>query len=140
KHQPCIYVANHQGSLDIATFGSFYPRKTVVIAKKEILYLPVLNLYFKAAGNLLIDRGNRSRAVASLAKAVRAIREKGASVWIFPEGTRNRTADPILPLKKGAFHMAIEAQVPVVPVICAPIRGILDWKAVRSGGVLRVRV
>ena len=141
KHQPCIYVANHQGALDILTFGSFFPRRTVVVGKKEIAYIPVLNLFFVAAGNVLVDRQKRTKAVASLGKAVKAIREKKSSVWVFPEGTRNRTDEAILPLKKGAFYMAVEAQVPIVPVISAPIRSLVNWEEGRhSRGVLRIRV
>jgi lysophosphatidate acyltransferase len=141
KHQPCVYVANHQGALDIPTFGSFYPANTVVIAKKEISYIPILNLYFVAAGNILVDRQKRTNAVASLSKAVATVKKRGASIWIFAEGTRNRTDQVMLPLKKGAFHMAVETQVPIVPIVSAPIKTVFDRKAKHLvGGTLKMKV
>ncbi len=58
----------------------------------------------------------------SLQHAAHVIRKKKTSVLMFPEGTRNRTEQPMLPFKKGAFHLAIEAQVPVVPIVIADYR------------------
>jgi lysophosphatidate acyltransferase len=141
KHQPCIYVANHQGALDIVTFGAIYPNNTVVIGKKEISYIPVLNVYFVAAGNILVDRKKRSSAVASLGKAINAIRKRDASVWIFPEGTRNRTENVMLPLKKGAFYMAVEAQIPVVPVVSGSLKSVFNRAERRlMRGTLKMKV
>jgi 1-acyl-sn-glycerol-3-phosphate acyltransferase len=135
KHQPCIYVANHQGALDILTFGTIYPKNSVVIAKREIAYIPVLNLYYIGAGNILIDRKKRQSAFASIEKAAQAVKEKKACVWLFPEGTRNRHRDvqTMLPLKKGAFYLAITTQVPIVPLVSGPISQVIDWKK----GILR---
>jgi 1-acyl-sn-glycerol-3-phosphate acyltransferase len=142
KHQPCIYVANHQGALDILTFGTIYPRNSIVIAKKEIAYIPILNLYYMGAGNILIDRQKQKRAFSSLAQAAKSVKEKGASVWLFPEGTRNRHRDReiMLPLKKGAFHLAVEAQVPIVPIVSGPISHVIDWKKkILKPGVVRLK-
>jgi 1-acyl-sn-glycerol-3-phosphate acyltransferase len=141
KHQPCIYVANHQGALDIATFGTVCPKNVVVIAKKEISYIPILNLYYIGAGNILIDRKKKQSAFASLEKAAAAIREKKACIWLFPEGTRNRHRDEqiMLPLKKGAFHLAISTQVPVVPLVSGPISHVVDWeKGILRKGVIKL--
>src|SRR5947209_7779001 len=80
-HQPCIYVSNHQGALDIAVLGSIYTQRTAVVGKKELLYIPFLGLYFVAARNIVIDRHKRSAAVATLSGAVNAIRERQVSVW-----------------------------------------------------------
>src|SRR5688572_10724511 len=71
RSQPCIYVANHQSNLDMATYGSFYPHRTIVIGKKELLWVPVFGLLFVAAGNILIDRNRRTKAVAGLSQAVK---------------------------------------------------------------------
>jgi 1-acyl-sn-glycerol-3-phosphate acyltransferase len=141
KHQPCVYVANHQGALDILTFGAIYPHNCVVIGKKEISYSPILNLYFVAAGNVLVDRQKRASAVASLGKAVDAVKKRNASIWIFAEGTRNRTKEIMLPLKKGAFYMAVEAQIPIVPVVSSLIKPVLDWdRGILKGGTIRMKV
>jgi 1-acyl-sn-glycerol-3-phosphate acyltransferase len=140
-HQPCIYVGNHQSGLDMATFGRIFPRRTVVIGKKELLWIPLFGLTFAAGGNLLIDRKRRVRAIAGLAQVVEAIRARGASVFIFPEGTRNRSSEPLLPFKKGAFYMAIHAGVPIVPIVSQPLGPLVSWKERRiRGGRLRLRV
>lgn len=138
--QPCIYVANHQSNFDAITYGSISVHRTVIIGKKELFWMPFFGLYFVAAGNILIDRNRKSQAVAGLTKATDAIRKRRISIWIFPEGTRNKGPDPLLPFKKGAFHMAIRAQVPVVPIVSAPLKPILGQ--IRKGGGrvdLRVR-
>jgi len=142
-YQPCVYLANHQGALDILTFGSLYPANSVVIAKKEIAWIPVLNLFYIGAGNILIDRKKKQSAHASIARAIEAVRQKKASVWLFPEGTRNRKRDveTILPLKKGAFHLAVESQIRIVPIVSGPIAHVVDWKkGVLKPGVVRLKV
>ena len=142
KHQPCIYVANHQSALDILTFGTIYPRNSVVIAKKEIAWIPILNLYYVAAGNILIDRQKRNSAFASINQAAKKVREKGASVWLFAEGTRNRKRDKevMLPMKKGAFYLAIETQCPIVPIVSGPIDHVINVKKhMLKPGVVKLR-
>ncbi len=139
--QPCIYVANHQSNLDIATFGVLYPRKTVVIGKKEVSWIPFFGLFYVAAGNVLIDRNKTSKAVAGLSQAVEAIQKKGVSIWIFPEGTRNLSGHGLLPFKRGAFHMAIQAGIPIVPIVSEPLSPFVNWKKkISRGGVFRIRV
>jgi 1-acyl-sn-glycerol-3-phosphate acyltransferase len=139
--QPCIYVANHQSGFDMATFGAIYPTRTIVIGKKELKWIPLFGLFFVAAGNIMIDRQRRTKAIAGLGQAVEAIRERGSSIWIFPEGTRNRTRELLQPFKKGAFYMAIEAGVPIVPIVSAPLEPVLNWRRKKvNGGTLRLRV
>jgi len=71
------------------------------------------------SGTVFIDRANRTNALATFDSAAKYITSKRQSVWIFPEGTRSYSSTPtMLPFKKGAFHLAIQAQVPIVPVIC----------------------
>ena len=141
SHQPCIYVANHQSGLDMATFGEIYPVHTYIIGKKELLFLPFFGIFFLAAGNLIINRKKRNQAVAGLHAAVEAIKNRKISIWIFPEGTRNSTGDTMLPFKKGAFHMAHQAQVPIVPFVCGPLIPLVDLrKRIAKKGKLRVRV
>lgn len=116
-NQPCIYVANHQSNMDIFTMSPAYPYRTVVIGKNELKWVPLFGWFFAGAGNIMIDRSNRQHSLAGLQSAAAYIREKGVSVWIFPEGTRNRGAAEMKPFKKGAFHLAIAAQVPIVPMV-----------------------
>jgi 1-acyl-sn-glycerol-3-phosphate acyltransferase len=139
--QPCVYTCNHQGAMDVPIFGWIYPVGAMVIGKRELLYIPIFNLFFLAAGNLAINRQKRNQAVAHLGVAAEAIKTRKISIWIFPEGTRNTSSEPMLPFKKGAFYMAIQAQVPIIPVVAAPMRPFWDSKnKIMRGGVMRVKV
>ncbi len=140
-HQPCIYVANHQSALDVPVFSKIYPKKTVAIGKKELIWIPLFGILFAACGNLLIHRKNPKKARRGIGQVTDTILEKGASVFIFPEGTRNRKMEGLLPFKKGAFHMACDANVPIVPIVVSSYRSLFDpqdkkWK----GGWVQIRV
>ncbi len=139
--EPCVFVTNHQSNLDMIICGSFYPRRCIVIGKKELLLIPLFGIFFAGAGNVLLDRKRKTKALGGLDQAVAIMKEKGVSIWIFPEGTRNRTEDCLQPFKKGAFHMAIRAQVPVVPIVIQPLKGLVDiWSGLLRSGTVRVRV
>ena len=139
--QPCIYIANHQSNLDMGTFGGIYPKQTVVIGKKELRWIPFFGLFFTAAGNVMIDRNKTTQALTGMSQAVDAIKSKQVSIWIFPEGTRNKAGKGLLPFKKGPFHMAMQADVPLVPLICSPLSHRVSWRERKiQGGVLKIRV
>ncbi|MGE4108999.1 MAG: lysophospholipid acyltransferase family protein, partial [Bacteriovoracia bacterium] len=114
---PCVYVANHQSGLDMAVYGTVFPKLGVMVGKRELVYVPILGWFFVGGGNVMINRGNRRSAVGSLAEAVDRIKRKGHSICIFPEGTRNKSLEGFLPFKKGAFYLAIDAQCPIIPVV-----------------------
>ncbi|MEK7690213.1 MAG: lysophospholipid acyltransferase family protein, partial [Bdellovibrionota bacterium] len=116
-----VYVMNHQSMLDIIHLGGFFPRNTVIIGKKELKFFPFLGMVLASTGNIFINRRQHSNSLAGLSRAVEEMRARGASVLIFPEGTRNRTRKGLLPFKKGAFHMAISAQAPVIAIVCQPL-------------------
>jgi len=91
-------------------------------------------------GAVFIDRGNNAKAVRSLIAAGEVMRARHSSLWVFPEGTRSmREHHDMLPLKKGAFHTAVQAGVPIVPVICENYYR-LYRKGVFESGTLKVRV
>lgn len=138
SHQPCIYIANHQSVLDVALFGSIFPSRTVVIGKRELLWVPFFGLFFVVGQNILINRKKKGDSLCRLNKAVQAIQKKKISILIFPEGTRNRSFTGILPLKKGAFHMAIQARVPVIPIIAESLKPFFT-KQLKSC-VIKVRI
>jgi 1-acyl-sn-glycerol-3-phosphate acyltransferase len=127
-HQPCVYLANHRGAFDLVIFGAVFPARTIVVGKRELRRVPIFGHCFRAFGNVTIDRADRIDAVARLRTAAEAIATRRVSVWLFPEGTRNRSPVPLLPFKKGPFHLAREAGVPVVPVVAASTRGLIDWR------------
>ncbi len=116
--QPVVYVGNHQNSFDLFTQSKLVPPGTVSLGKKDLLWIPLFGQIYWLTGNILIDRNNRSRAISTIQTAAEKIRDKALSVWIFPEGTRSRGRG-LLPFKTGAFHTAISAGVPIVPVLAS---------------------
>ena len=119
--RPAVFIFNHQSALDMVLMIKLLRRDLTGVAKKEIRRNPIFGPLLAAAGVAFIDRADRGRAIEALQPAVDAMRE-GRSLVIAPEGTRSPT--PRLGrFKKGAFHMAMQAGVPVVPVV---FRNVLD--------------
>jgi 1-acyl-sn-glycerol-3-phosphate acyltransferase len=141
KRRPCVYVVNHQSAFDVPVLSGLYPEDTVLIAKKELRRIPLFGWLYAATGNILIDRSHNQRAVQRLREAELAMRDRGVSIWFFPEGTRGKVPGELLPFKKGAFYMAIAAQAPVVPIVASPVLALYDVKGrtIRPG-TIRVRV
>lgn len=120
-YRPCIFIANHQSVLDVPVLAQAFAPGSVVIAKKQLRYIPFFGWIYTATGNILIDRKDNRSAVGRLKEVEEAIRERGAAVWIFPEGTRGREPGRLLPFKKGAFYMAVATGAPLVPVVVSPL-------------------
>jgi 1-acyl-sn-glycerol-3-phosphate acyltransferase len=110
-----VMIANHQSNYDLFLLGNIVPRRTVAIGKKSLGLIPLFGQLFWLGGNVLVNRDNPHQARRALQLTSRTLRDKATSIWIFPEGTRNQ-AEQLLPFKKGAFHMAIDAGVPIVQV------------------------
>ncbi len=139
--KPCLYVPNHQSNLDFLFIGYIFPTHTSCIGKRELAFFPIFGLLFAATRNIFIDRKDRASSIALLDKAVSAMRTRGDSIWIFPEGTRNKTGEPLGPFKKGAFHMAIAAQRPLQPLVTSRVDSHVDLKKKRLfGGTFVIRV
>lgn len=115
-HAPVILMSNHQSLVDIAAIVSTLPRTQSwrFVAKKELTPVPIFGQVLVASGHVIIDRGDRARAVASLQRAAEIIRA-GTTVIVFPEGTRSPRGN-LRSFKSGPFHLALAAQVPIVPV------------------------
>src|SRR3989454_4645073 len=113
-NQTYVFVANHQSYLDAAPLFAFTGRKMGMVAKKELLKAPILGYGMGFVNVIAIDRSNRERAVETLRIATERLRS-GISFGVCPEGTRARPGE-MLPFKKGAFHMAVQAGVPIVPI------------------------
>lgn len=129
---PAVYVCNHQSSLDVMVMGSVYPKNTSVVAKKEIKYYPFLGWFMTLSNAIFLDRKNRANALKEAKQAAENINKKQLSVWLFPEGTRGHSSKvDLLPFKKGAFHMAVQARVPIVPIVIANYNDIYSTKAKR---------
>jgi 1-acyl-sn-glycerol-3-phosphate acyltransferase len=108
-----VVVANHQSLLDILLLSKL-PREMKWIAKESLFKVPWVGWIFRISGDISVRRGDSESGGAALAKARRYL-EHGMSVMIFPEGTRSVSAK-LLPFKSGAFRLAIEAGVPILPV------------------------
>ncbi|KAF9431911.1 1-acylglycerol-3-phosphate O-acyltransferase [Entomortierella beljakovae] len=139
---PAIVVCNHQSSMDMMILGKVFPKHCVVMAKKELLYFPLLGIYMKLSNAIFIDRKNTKKAIESTTQAVADMKKYNSGIWIFPEGTRSRldTAD-LLPFKKGAFHLAIQSGHPILPIVCEGYSHIYDSsKRSFPGGELEIRI
>jgi 1-acyl-sn-glycerol-3-phosphate acyltransferase len=112
--QPYVFMSNHASSLDIWTVFVAVPRRIRLIAKKQLGRIPLLGWVMRAGRFIFIDRGNGVAARRSIDEAGQRI-HNGDSVLLFPEGTRTRDG-ALLPFKKGGFHLAVKAGVPIVPI------------------------
>jgi len=112
--QTYIFVSNHRSYLDTATVFVHVGRRIGLLAKKELLKVPILGVGGSFIKIMAIDRTNRESAMRTADAAVRRI-QSGVSFAIFVEGTRAKPGE-LLPFKKGAFYMAKQAGVPVVPI------------------------
>lgn len=112
--KPQIFMANHQSDFDILIALAHIPIQFRWIAKKELFAIPIFGAAMRSAGYIEIDRSNREKAIQSIDEAALRIRN-GKSVMTFPEGTRSPDGQ-IKAFKQGAFHLAIQSGVPIIPV------------------------
>ncbi|MFQ6006236.1 MAG: HAD-IB family hydrolase [Woeseia sp.] len=116
ERRPAVFVFNHQSKADVIIIAKLLRRDLAGVGKKEIRHYPLIGQILELAGVVFIDRQNTASAIEAMRPLVDAMRYDGKSVVIAPEGTR--TISPRLgPFKKGAFHLAMQAAVPVVPIV-----------------------
>ena len=113
-NQTYVFISNHRSYLDTATLFAYLGRRIGLLAKKELLKVPILGYGMGYVNVMAIDRSNRERAFQTTQAATDRIRS-GISFGVFAEGTRAKPGE-FLPFKKGAFYMAVQAGVPIVPV------------------------
>lgn len=133
--KPAIYIANHQNNYDMLTIASMVPYRTVSVGKKSLMWIPFFGLMYWATGNIFIHREKRSSAINTMNKVAEAIKDQQISIWMFPEGTRSRGRG-LLPFKTGAFHTAIAAGVPIIPVVCSNLHNKVDLNRKNNGVVI----
>jgi len=132
---PYVVVANHQSMADIPLISRL-PWEMKWIGKEELFKLPILGWMMQMAGDIPVRRGDKESGEQALREAQKVLQQK-CSVMFFPEGTRSRNGQ-VLPFKKGAFKVAIEAQVPILPIVldgstdCLPKSG---WKFGAPGDI-----
>jgi len=135
---PYVVVSNHESFVDILLI-SHLPWEMKWLSKVELFNIPVLGWLLRLAKDIPVKRGKASSAVEALQRC-RDKLEHRMSVMIFPEGTRSETEE-MLPFKDGAFRLAIESQVPILPLVVTGSRTALrkhSWRFGRSRAEVRV--
>ncbi|WFD20713.1 1-acylglycerol-3-phosphate O-acyltransferase [Malassezia caprae] len=141
QNRPSIMLGNHQSVLDILYLGRVFPPGSIIMAKKELKLSPLLGQFMMLGGNAFIDRKSRASAIKTMSMTGQHMRKNKLALFMFPEGTRSHMATPgLLPLKKGAFHLAIQTQLPIIPIVCENYHRMFDSKTRFDGGELRVAV
>lgn len=127
-----IYICNHQNNFDMVTAAAIVQPTTVTVGKTSLLWVPFFGLLYWLTGNLLIDRENRTKAHGTIGELVAQFKKKKISFWMFPEGTRSRGRG-LLPFKTGAFHAAVAAGVPIIPVVVSNTHGKIKLNRLKNG-------
>src|SRR5499425_266266 len=133
----CLFVANHTSSADAPAVVNAIPRRIAILLKKSLFNYPIVGQAFTLAHFIPVERSRHESAIASLEKAIEAIRE-GQSFLIYPEGTRSPDGR-LQEFKRGAVVMAIKAGVPIVPMVCAGAQKVMEKRSfVIRPGVITV--
>ena len=127
--QSYVYMSNHQSNFDIPVLLAYLPVQFRWLAKAELFKIPIFGRAMRGAGYIKIDRYNQESAFESINEAARKMKN-GVSAMIFPEGTRSRDGN-IRSFKKGGFVMAVNAGVPIVPIVLKGTWTIMDKSSLR---------
>ena len=127
--QNYVFVSNHRSYLDTAALFRYAGKRIGIVAKKELLKVPVLGQGMSFVNIIAIDRSNPERALESMERA-RQVMQRGYSFGVFAEGTRAMPGE-LLPFKKGAFHLALQTGASIVPVAIKNT----DWMMGKKTGV-----
>jgi 1-acyl-sn-glycerol-3-phosphate acyltransferase len=135
--RPQILLSNHASWYDVLALAAVVPKRYRFVGKKELAHVPLWGRAWQAAGHIAIDRSDTVRAVESLDRAGRIVREDRSAIIIFPEGTRSASGE-LQSFKKGGFMLALHTGIEIVPVA---VQGTLDilpktrWR-VRPGRII----
>lgn len=120
---PQIFASNHQGAFDILAYQAYLPVQFRWLAKKSLFKIPIIGWTMSIAGYVRIDRKHAGSAYHGLENAAEKLKS-GASILIFPEGTRSGT-DELLPFKRGGFVLAANIAFPITPISITGTRDIM---------------
>ncbi|MFT6029114.1 MAG: 1-acyl-sn-glycerol-3-phosphate acyltransferase [Oleiphilaceae bacterium] len=136
--QSSIVIANHQDNLDLFIHGGVIPKRTVSVGKKSLRYLPLFGQVYWLSGNIMIDRKKSKDSINTMTETTEALKNNSTSIWVFAEGTRNKGKN-LLPFKKGAFHMAKQADAPILPICASAYPQHINFNKWHAGEV-KVRI
>ncbi|KAI5970386.1 SLC1 [Candida margitis] len=129
KDLPAIVVSNHQSALDIHILGKIFQPGYTVTSKKSLAYVPFLGWFMALSGTFFLDRARSSKAKKVLEGALQSLKQQHRALFMFPEGTRSGLESlNMLPFKKGAFHLAKQAGIPIIPVVVSNTSTIFNAK------------
>lgn len=116
SNRPAVFIFNHQSNVDMVIIARLLRRDISGVGKKEIRDIPLIGRILEFSGVVLIDRKDTAKAIEAMTPLVETMRIEGKSICMSPEGTRSITPK-LAPFKKGAFHLAMQAGVPIVPIV-----------------------
>jgi len=122
RPEACVVVANHQSSIDLLGMFVIWGKleRVAALAKQSLMYYGSFGITAFLCGTVFVDRSNPQQAARKLNSASKTLKEEKTKLWIFPEGTRNGDKSvEMLPFKKGAFHVAINSNLPIMPIVIA---------------------
>jgi len=128
--QSYVLTANHLSQVDILLIYGFLPLEFKWVLKKELMRVPIIGAACRAMGHIVVDRSNSQAAVASIQSVAHRL-NRGMCVMFFPEGTRGHHEGQLLPFKRGAFRLAIDLKLPVLPMSISGTGRLLPTGTVR---------
>ncbi|XP_061164393.1 1-acyl-sn-glycerol-3-phosphate acyltransferase alpha-like [Saccostrea echinata] len=136
--KPLVVLVNHQSGLDLLGLMELWDWRyhCTAVGKRSLMYMGVFGLACYLCDGVFLDRHDHAKAVQQMNAVVDQIHSKKLKVFVFPEGTRNRNGS-MLAFKKGAFHIAVQSQVPIVPVVFSSYKSIYskEKKIFKSGKI-----
>lgn len=135
ENKSYMFVANHQNTWDLATVSRAAMPGVVTIGKKSLKWIPIFGLIYWLSGNIMIDRKDSGKARNTLSAAGKRAQKRELSIWMFPEGTRSR-GKGILPFKTGAFRLAIDTGLDIIPVCCSDNHHSIKFNRWNNGTVI----
>lgn len=130
----CVVLGNQQSLLCYCIYSQIFMRheNPAMVARLVGHWdVPIMTWLFRKTGHFMVDHAHPMRTAAGMVRALRALREQGCQVWIGPEGTRSKPAGRLGTFQRGAFRLAIEAQVPIIPIVIPPLAPRSDLRARR---------
>ena len=126
-----IICPNHTSFLDIFCIYTLFKRYFVFTGKKEIEKWPLFHIYYTSGMNILVDRDSKTGTFVAIKRMSKEI-EKGNPIAIFPEGTISKQVPVMAPFKSGAFAIAIQKQVPILPITF-----VSNWKLLQGNSFMK---